>query len=62
MHVMNFDIDNNARLLLKIQQNGVLVVIYFIRVMKYVFTVKIIKVDFVAITISFPYFSLASSY
>ena len=59
---MSFDIDNNARLLLKIQQNGVLVVIYFIRVMKYVFTVKIIKVDFVAITISFPYFSLASSY
>ena len=59
---MSFDTDNNARLLLKIQQNGVLVVIYFIRVMKYVYTVKIIKVDFVAITISFPYFSLASSY
>ena len=59
--MLNFIIDNEFRILLEIEQNGILAVICFINVIKNVHTVKIIKIDFRVIIISSPCPTLASS-
>ena len=51
----NFINDNQVRLLLEIEQNGMLAIIYSIRIKEYVDTAEILKLDFLAIKISFSY-------
>ena len=59
--MLNFINDNQVRLLLEIEQNGMLAIIYSIHVKEYVDTAEILKLEFLAIKISFSYYFLASS-
>ena len=53
--MLNLFIDN------EIELKGMLALIYYFHVVKYVHTVETIRLEFLVIKILFPYFSLVSS-